>query len=101
MKFWSHHDDRAEDDEADQEKHGEHLDCGLLQPTVGLLPQVLKLKLPVQHHEDFEKGLGEMAEGVALRSKVDDVEGEGEGGEEDEKSENSSDQSFAHRVKHQ
>ena len=42
-----------------------------------------------------------MVEDVALRSKVDDVEGESEGREEDEESESRCDQSLDHRVKHQ
>ena len=36
-----------------------------------------------------------------LRPKANDVEGEGEGGEEDEEGEKGHDQSFAHRVEHQ
>ena len=55
----------------------------------------------MDHHKDFEKGFGEMVEDVALRSKVDDVEGESEGREEDEESESRCDQSLDHRVKHQ
>ena len=91
LSFFSHHDDWAKDNEADKKKHREHLDRGLLQSAGGVLPKILKLKFPVQHHKDFEEGFSEVIEGVALRSEVDDVEGKGEGGEEDEESENSSD----------
>ena len=88
------------ENEANEEKHREHFDCRLFQ-SVWLLPEILELKLPVDHHKDFEEGFGEMVEGVALWSKVDDVESESEGREEDEESENRCDQSLDHRVKHQ
>ena len=73
----SHHDEGAAEAEADEKKHGEDLDEGLLQPVRGVLPQGLELKLSVDHHKDFEEGLAKVTEGVALRSKVDDVEGKG------------------------
>ena len=79
VTFSFHHDERAKENGADEKKHREHFDGGILQSVVRVPPQILKLKFPVDHHKHFEEGLGEVTKGVALRSKVDDVEGKGRG----------------------
>ena len=63
---FSHHEERAKENKADQKKHCEYLGSGLL-PSLRLPPEVFKLKLSMEHHEDFEEGLGKLSEGGALQ----------------------------------
>ena len=63
---FSHHDQRAKENKADQKKHCEYLSSRLL-PSLRLSPEVVKLKLSVEHDEDFEEGLRKLSEGGALQ----------------------------------
>ena len=63
---FSHHEERAKENKADQKKHCEYLSSRLL-PSLRLPPEVVKLKLSMEHHEDFEEGLGKLTKGGALQ----------------------------------
>ena len=87
------HDQGAEDDQPEQERHGEE-DVG----GGGLFVEIVKFELPEDHHDDLQEGFGRVVELFTLVVEADDEEGESKSYDDNEKRRSSLQRKIYNRV---